>query len=208
MTGVGEILDLNLWWDSILENGPYLGYNVNESKSWLIVKKEYLNLASEIFVESAIQITTKGHRHLGAFVGNEETKKKYVNEKVDNWVKQINRLSEFACTQPYAAFIALLRGIKHKYTYVMRTISDLLKPLYDAINKFIKVIFKDYEFNENETFPYFACNVNKTELYSLYEQDTEVLVFPIRQNQVKTKIKILERLPASQLKRLKQSYNI
>ena len=74
MTGVCEIIDLKLWWYSILENGPYLGYNVNESKSWLIVKNEYLNLSSEIFVESAIQTITEGHRHVGAFVGNEENK--------------------------------------------------------------------------------------------------------------------------------------
>ena len=40
LTGVGAVKDLKLWWDMVLNYGPYLGYYVNETKSWLIVKEQ------------------------------------------------------------------------------------------------------------------------------------------------------------------------
>ena len=40
LTGVGKIHELTEWWKNLLHYGPYLGYYVNESKSWLIIKEE------------------------------------------------------------------------------------------------------------------------------------------------------------------------
>ena len=49
LTGVGKIQELIEWWKNVLHYGPYLGYYVNISKSWLIMKEEYIEIANETF---------------------------------------------------------------------------------------------------------------------------------------------------------------
>ena len=49
LTGVGKIHELTEWWKIFLHYSPYLGYYVNESKSWLIIKEEYIEIANETF---------------------------------------------------------------------------------------------------------------------------------------------------------------
>ena len=49
LTGVGKIHELIEWWKNVLHYGPYLGYCVNESKSCLIMKEEYIKIANEAF---------------------------------------------------------------------------------------------------------------------------------------------------------------
>ena len=65
----------------------------------------------------------------------------------------MEKLSGIACTKPHAAYTAFVHGVKHKYSFIMRTIpkiSTLLKPLDEAIKKFIKIVFQGYSFNETE----------------------------------------------------------
>ena len=60
---------------------------------------------------------------------------------VDEWVSEIDKLSIIALTQPQSTYACFTKGILHKYTYVMRTIPDisnLLQPLDEAIDAFIK----------------------------------------------------------------------
>ena len=85
LIGVGKIHELIDWWRNVLHYGPYLGYYVNESKSWLIVKKECIQIANETFRYNNIKITTNGHRHLGAVVGsNLRIKKHLYSQKCPN----------------------------------------------------------------------------------------------------------------------------
>ena len=49
LTGVGKIQEIIEWWKNVLYYGLYLGYDVHESKSWLIMKEEYIKIANEIF---------------------------------------------------------------------------------------------------------------------------------------------------------------
>ena len=48
------------------KNGPYLGYYVSESKSWLTMKEQHIEIANETFQDYNIKITTDVHRHLCA----------------------------------------------------------------------------------------------------------------------------------------------
>ena len=135
LTGVGKIHELIEWWKNVLHYGPYLVYYVSESKSWLIIKEEYIQIAKETL--------TDGHRHLGAVAGSNENKEVFVIAKVYGWVKQQEILTKFARTEPHAAFSGFIHGLRHGYTYFMRTlpgISHLLKPRDDAIDTFIKVL--------------------------------------------------------------------
>ena len=51
---------------------------------------------------------TKRKRHLAAAVGSSEFRKVHATENVNNWYKEISKLSEFAKTQPHSAYSAIL----------------------------------------------------------------------------------------------------
>ena len=74
---------LKEWWDIVISHGKKLGYEVNESKSWIIVKRETdLNKAKEVFEGSDIKFTISGQRHLGAAIGSTDFKLQYFADKV------------------------------------------------------------------------------------------------------------------------------
>ena len=121
LTGVGKTQELIEWWKNVLHYGPYLGYYVNVSKSWLIMKEEYIEIANETFQDYNIQITTNGHRQRGAVVDSNENKEEFVIAKVSEWVKQLKVLTNFAYPEPHAAFSGFIHGLRHRYTYFTRT---------------------------------------------------------------------------------------
>ena len=85
-----------------------------------------------------MKITTEGNKHLGAALGSNDHREQFVKDKVAEWVKEIECLSSFALTVPHASYSAFVHGIRHKWTYVMRTIegiSDLLLPLEKVIRE-------------------------------------------------------------------------
>ena len=56
---------------------------------------------------------------------------------MDDWVGQVVKLAEFAATQPQACYAAYTFSLKHKWTYYLRTLSDieeLLEPWEHAIS--------------------------------------------------------------------------
>ena len=60
----------------------------------------------------------------------------YVDEKVEEWVAQVTRLAEFATTQPQSSYAAFVFGLRHRWTYFLRTLPDIapfLEPLESAI---------------------------------------------------------------------------
>ena len=73
-TGTGTLEHLKAWWCEINESGPYIGYYPNASKSLLIVKEQYIDEAKTLFAGSEVTITTEGHKHLGAVIGNPQKK--------------------------------------------------------------------------------------------------------------------------------------
>ena len=154
LTGAGDIHSLKVWWDTINEDGFFMGYFAKPTKSWLIVKPEYVLHAQQIFKDSCIQITTEGNRHLGAVVGSNKHKDKFVNSKVAEWVNEIILLGKIAQTEPHVAYAAFTHGLRHKYTYIMRTIPNIsqhLKPLDKAIDEhLIKTLFRNHNINEFE----------------------------------------------------------
>ena len=153
LTGVDKTHELIEWWKNVLYYGPYLGYYVNVSKSWLIMKEEYIEIPNETFRDYNIKITTDGHRHRGALVGSNENKEEFVIAKVPEWAKQLEVQTNFACPKRHAAFSGFIHGLRHRYTYFTRTnpgISHLLKPLDDAIDISIKVLSQGYAFNPTD----------------------------------------------------------
>ena len=72
--GAGKLSELRAWWDKINEIGPLLGYFPKASKSWLVVKPQLLDRATEIFEGTNVKITTEGQKYLGGFIGTESGK--------------------------------------------------------------------------------------------------------------------------------------
>ena len=99
----GNLRHIRHWWDQLSALGPDFGYFVNSSKSWLIVKEQYLVEAGKIFAETGIHITCEGKRYLGAALGTRDFVMNYVMDKVANWKAEIGRLSLFARSVPQAA---------------------------------------------------------------------------------------------------------
>ena len=109
---------------------------IHYSKTWLVVKQEHFPLATEIFADSGVQITVEGRRHLGTALGTSSFTEAYVNDKVQEWVGEVVRLSSIAVSQPHAAYAALSHGLFSKWTYLLRTlldISDLFELLEESI---------------------------------------------------------------------------
>ena len=47
------------------------------------MKEKEVQKAQSVFKDTNIKIPTEGQRHLGAFIGSETFKQKYVQEKID-----------------------------------------------------------------------------------------------------------------------------
>ena len=125
LAGGGTIDQLKIWWDIVVKYGPYLGYHAKPSKSWLIVKVEYLEYAKQVFDGTGLQITTEGKRHLGAVVGTEDFKNEYVAGKIEDWIEELAALEKIAQVDPHIAYCAYVQAIQHRYTYVLRTIPNI-----------------------------------------------------------------------------------
>ena len=65
-------------------------------------------------------------------------------KKKSKWCSEVERLAEFAKTQPQAAYALFIHGEMHRFTYFLRTIPNMsgyLQPLDDVIeNKFLPAI--------------------------------------------------------------------
>ena len=117
--------------------GTELGIFFQCEKCWLIVKPEKEEAVRDLFGQTSINISTQGQKHLGAVLGSRSYLKEYVSEKLDDCVGQVVKLAEFATTLPQACYAAYTFGLKHKWTYYLRTLSDieeLLEPLERAIS--------------------------------------------------------------------------
>ena len=98
--------------------GPSYGYFANTSKTWLIVKSEHLSNATRIFHDSGVSVTTEGKRHLEAALGRKSSIDAYMEEKVVQRVKEVERLSIIAKAHLQAASAVLTHGLSSKWTYL------------------------------------------------------------------------------------------
>ena len=94
-----------------------------------------------------------GQCHLGAAVGSAEFIAAYLNGKVASWAAQVDRNAAIAATQPHAAYAAYIFGLRHRWTFLERTIptaSEHMQLLKDAISgKLIPMLIK-HELNDVE----------------------------------------------------------
>ena len=114
---------LKRWWDMLVEIGPLYGYFPNSSKTHVLAKPQYAEAAREIFKDTGIVISTEGERYLGGAVGSFSFVRQLVERKVECWMNELEYLSNYAETQPHAAFAAFTHGLSSKWTYLLRVIN-------------------------------------------------------------------------------------
>ena len=91
-----------------------------------------------MFKDTAINVTTEGHKHLGAAVRSRSFLEEYAGEKVDERINEVTKFADFAISQPQASYAAFTFGLRHRWTYFLRTLPDIaeiLEPLDRAINE-------------------------------------------------------------------------
>ena len=76
----------------------------------MIIKPEYFDQEKLLFADSEVKITVEGHKYLGAFVGTEEMKTNYVENKVKYWVD--DTLSKIANIYAQSANSAFVHGLQ------------------------------------------------------------------------------------------------
>ena len=57
---------------------------------------------------------------MGAVVGSEEFKIKYIENKVSKWVEDIKALALIAQDEPQLAYSSYIKTISHRWTYIQR----------------------------------------------------------------------------------------
>ena len=68
-----------------------------------------------------VNFTTEGKRHLGASICNSDFRDSYAEEKIKEWCAEIKKLTEYAKTQPQAAYAAFFHGEIHRELYLNYT---------------------------------------------------------------------------------------
>ena len=113
--------------------GPSYGYFPKSTKSWPIVKPEYIDEAKELFSGRGVNITAQGQeRYLGTPIGTRHFIEQVVKTKVESWIEELRELTELAKQEPQLTYSAYTFGLCKRWIYLIRTtpnISELFLPL-------------------------------------------------------------------------------
>lgn len=105
-SAAGNLKDVKSYIDLITDQGPAFGYNINMKKTWLLVKDQRLQSATDMFGDCNINITSLACKYLGATIGPSASSEALVQDKIATWVNSITTLAEIAQSHPHAAYSA------------------------------------------------------------------------------------------------------
>ena len=110
--------------------------------------------AKAIFQGTGVNITDKGKKYLGGFVGSVEGKNQYMRELVEEWMAELREMTKVAKSEPQAAYSGFTSGFKHKMTYFMRTIPNVKEIIADLDkvidNEFIPAVTEGHVCSDDE----------------------------------------------------------
>ena len=92
LTIAGKIERIRSYWELLQQVGPLFGYFPRPSKTYLVVKEQYLENAIEKMLRKWSQNYCRGEKYLGAAIGSEDFKSSYVKSPDDNWIDQLKLL--------------------------------------------------------------------------------------------------------------------
>ena len=104
----GSPLHIKEWFMRLLELGSsYACYFTEHSKSIIVVKEQHLQEAKAIFFDLQVEVVLAS-RFLGSCVGDEAGVRQYTSDKVDEWVRSVERLAGAAKSYPQSAYDACI----------------------------------------------------------------------------------------------------
>ena len=75
---------------------------------------------------------------MGAVIGSSDFKERYVKKKIDNWIKDVEQLSDVAKDEPQLALCAFSKALCMRWCFMQRTISHmshLFQPFEDVLRE-------------------------------------------------------------------------
>jgi hypothetical protein len=106
-----------------------------------VVKEGKYEEAVRAFEGSGVKIEVKGgSRDLGAAIGSDTFKSKYLSDKVSEWARQVKNLAEVAKVQPHASHALLIHAIRHRWTFLQRCMGYVLG-VFDDLEKVMREAF-------------------------------------------------------------------
>ncbi len=91
-----------------------------------------------------VNVTMKGHRYLGSYIGQETGLAEFVESEIVDWKSDITGLTEIASSEPQLAYSAFIYGASKRWNFLARTtpkVSELLYKLeYHIKDTFIPAI--------------------------------------------------------------------
>ena len=132
-----KLTRLREWFDKLTELGPDFGYYPEPRKTILVIEPKDKAEARTLFDDLGVKVVS-GQRFLGSFIGDQEGTCEYVEQKVQLWVRCVEKLAKAAESQPQAAQAALTKSLQFEWAYLQRVIpncAEAFAPLRDTINK-------------------------------------------------------------------------
>ena len=123
----------------LVSRGPECGYFINATKSGLLVKPHHEGAKKKVFGDTGIVISMDGHRHLGAALDTEEFCSSYLMKKAEQWCAEVKQLAVFPATQPQAAYTVFTSVLRHKWSFIARTMpgaAEELKLVEQVVSEF------------------------------------------------------------------------
>ena len=153
----GKLIAIRDWLIEVIFHGPKSGYFPEPSKSFLIVKEGKEDQAKELFEEFGVEIV-QSKKFLGGCLGESNEVKKFVKEKVDNWVNCVHNLAKVAEKYPQSAYVSFSKSLQCEWIYMQRVVptsEDDFIGLRNAIQKVLmpailgrEVLQSEYELLE------------------------------------------------------------
>ena len=97
-----------------------------------------------LFFEEENFKATEGEIYLGGFVGNLETKERWIQEKGINMDNLSKKFTEVTNTYPQSAFTGITSSLQHEWTYVQRVTQisgTSFLELDEELDNFIETLF-------------------------------------------------------------------
>ena len=108
----------------------YCIYKLNQVIYYAI----YYSIVYAIVLKLFVNVTSIGRRYLGSFIGSDQGKEAFIEDKVQEWCRDLKQLSDIASREPQIAYSAYVYGLSKRWNYVCRTttgVADRLTPRLD-----------------------------------------------------------------------------
>ena len=117
--------------------GPQYGYFPGQEKSWAVCAQEDQPELRRIFAVDKLPVKWFfGRRCVGGFAGSKAMERKWVEEKVEEWVSGVRMVAQITKRYPQTAYTGFVVPLQSEWQYICRAfpgVGQLLRPVEDAI---------------------------------------------------------------------------